>query len=568
MYDMDSLSRRQNQARSHSIGGQELHSHGGSLRLRQPMYSKQASYHDQNLLYNDHINNQPHHDTSVQQHQQGPGGIGRVGSPASSIRCGSVAHSPSIRDDQYKSYDRQPRTQLHASLECLNSNYQDYHIQQYHHQRRPSNQNGHQHYATSYVLSPPPANTVINQNAEHDLAAAAMGSPPTQYHSLASSQPPASINYGHQTQSLVNRAMAHVSQSPLKRLGLNGSTSNTGSSLMTHLSSLNHPMRAGHSTISLASSSYLIEDKLQNEIKKLHEELKSEREKNDALSNQLNINSSLMTAFEQSLTTLNTRLRQLTTLNEKKDTEIEALREQLSSINVDGQQISSQNSDVSSVSRNQDYQDTNCDNDSISEQNLRKQIEDLKRQLVEKDRLLTDTRLEALSAAHQLEQLESKLSGEHHSLVNDDDLDEGVMVVNHSPSDSDAVTDSTHFSEINLGKSQQGYESDHPPSRTPTNNSIHERVNDSVGQVNFADSIDRYTLQDEVGIDADHRSRQHAFEDCRSETKSDPVDNQCEGLLQRSDTRDKASRSNLYMNSIINQHDSGRHTTEMLAGRI
>lgn len=39
----------------------------------------------------------------------------------------------------------------------------------------------------------------------------------------------------------------------------------------------------------------------------------------------------------------------------------------------------------------------------------KKKIEDLERQLREKDRLLTDSRLEALSAAHQLEQLETSM---------------------------------------------------------------------------------------------------------------------------------------------------------------
>lgn len=173
--------------------------------------------------------------------------------------------------------------------------------------------------------------------------------------------------------------------------------------------------------------------------------------------------SSLMAAFEQSLTTLNTRLRQLTTLNDKKDKEIEELREQVkySTLNRSSEQVSNGSYTLGSAQvspQNNAVDDNNHKSSNITiseidstseEQNLIKIIEDLKRQLIEKDRLLTDTRLEALSAAHQLEQLESKLNGEHSLLANDDDLDEGVMVVNHSPSDSDAITDSAHFSEIN-----------------------------------------------------------------------------------------------------------------------
>lgn len=159
-----------------------------------------------------------------------------------------------------------------------------------------------------------------------------------------------------------------------------------------------------------------------------------------------------MAAFEQSLTTLNTRLRQLTALNEKKDQEIEELRNKLGSIQSMNEDIDSGaksdfgpkslvDSDKSKTSENE--------KDNTSEQNLMEQVANLRRQLVEKDRLLTDMRLEALSAAHQLEQMESKFNRDHSLVTNDEDLDEGVLVANHSPSDSDAITDSAHFSEIN-----------------------------------------------------------------------------------------------------------------------
>lgn len=179
-----------------------------------------------------------------------------------------------------------------------------------------------------------------------------------------------------------------------------------------------------------------------------------------------------MSAFEQSLTTLNTRLRQLTTLNEKKDNEIEELREQLrcsrhlASAGEDfGHTI--RDSHVSSAGNYYKTSDTS-DREDSSEKSHLKTIEELRRQLIEKDRLLTDTRLEALSAAHQLEQLESKMNGENSLLINEDDLDEGVMVVNHSPSDSDAVTDSAHFSEINsqISRSNQKCNESNSPNCT------------------------------------------------------------------------------------------------------
>lgn len=255
------------------------------------------------------------------------------------------------------------------------------------------------------------------------------------------------------------------------------------SALINNLTNLHHPIRAGHSSLSLSSSSYIIEDKLQNEIKKLHSELKSEKEKNEALNSQLNINSNLMAAFEQSLTTLNSRLRQLTTINERKDQEIEELRMQINLSKLDIDDNHDQQHATNPGNNSPAYSESQLilspgdaktsspmreKNQSPDEpENLVKVIEHLRRQLVEKDRLLTDTRLEALSAAHQLEQLESRLDREHRSIdVNEDDLDEGVMVVNHSPSDaSDAVTDSAHFSEINTTSQQMGvgkpYDGDH-----------------------------------------------------------------------------------------------------------
>lgn len=166
-----------------------------------------------------------------------------------------------------------------------------------------------------------------------------------------------------------------------------------------------------------------------------------------------------MGAFEQSLTTLNTRLRQLTTLNDNKDREIVELRNKLCIKEVGSENSNKcSNDNVSELTSKILMDDQfNCSQDNMkirdksdpnskdelvsSSSDLKKQVDDLRRQLVEKDRLLTDMRLEALSFAHQMEQLESKLNRDT-SLVNQTD-DEGFnddatqnKALNQSPSDS------------------------------------------------------------------------------------------------------------------------------------
>lgn len=222
-----------------------------------------------------------------------------------------------------------------------------------------------------------------------------------------------------------------------------------------------------------------------------------------------------MAAFEQSLTTLNTRLRQLTTLNEKKDKEIEDLRDQLSRTKFDCYVEQQVGSDVVSPSSSDaiEKQLATSEKDNSSEQCLMKTIDDLKRQLIEKDRILTDTRLEALSAAHQLEQLESKLNGEHSLLVNEDDLDEGVMVVNHSPSDSDAITDSTHFNEMNSKSNSSKEKSNNDNlSLRQTNysvnlNNANENINviDSSPENNYTDNQSNHSSECLIDL----KGRQH-----------------------------------------------------------
>lgn len=284
---MDSISRRQ-QPRSHSISGQEYHFNAGYQRLKQNAYTRPGAFENYsqfNTQSPSRIHQAPY---SYQQSQ-----TGRSSPPVSVIS--QIQYGTPQRDGLLKySQDRQARKQLHSSLECLNTGYSDYQhqMQQYHNQNQQQHQSHlqNQHYAASYVLTQPPANTIINQNGDQDLAAAAMGTPPSQYHHSSANSNGNCMNSYNQ-QSLISRAMSQVSQSAQRRAGYTGGQSTT-SSLMNHLASL-HPMRAGHSSLSLASSSYMIEDKLQNEIKKLQSELKSEKEKNEALNSQLNINVSI-----------------------------------------------------------------------------------------------------------------------------------------------------------------------------------------------------------------------------------------------------------------------------------
>lgn len=302
---MDPLNRRQQQPRSHSISGQEFYSNGNYGRLKQSLYS-QKNAQELNQNYNIQSGNRMHQTPSPFQLQQLPGRSPSPSSISNHMNYGTSPHDGSFKH----SLGRPARNHLHASLECLNSGYSDYqpqlmnnhhhHQQQQHHRQinqqnsqYPQQQNYHfqnQHYAASYLPAPPPANTIINQSGDLDLAAAALGNPLPQQKSHLTN-----VNsHNYQAQNLINRAMTQVSQSPMRRIGLtNPVSAGIPAGIISHLTSSHHPMRAGHSSLSLASSSFLIEDKLQNEIKKLQSELKSEKEKAEALNSQLNINVSI-----------------------------------------------------------------------------------------------------------------------------------------------------------------------------------------------------------------------------------------------------------------------------------
>lgn len=534
------LMRRQAQARNpmhaslEALNSAALYADSGSRRNQ--FHQAFLHPHHQQLQYQPQLVN--HHQFQMQQH------------PLS---------NPNIRNFQPQPHPNQPQHQMQL-------------------QQNP--------YAPSYILTGPPVNTQVNQNGDQDLAAAAMGpspgpnparfqeQPATNNQALTSHQDHgankiSATGESHSaqlqqlklgptnSQSLLNSGRSLTSHgglpSPMRRIAATTSNLLTNSSNVNQPSShatsnsLHHnlmssPIRAGYSSLSLASSSLLIEERLQNEMKKLQSELRCEKEKNDALNSQLNINSSLMAAFEQSLTTLNTRLRQLSVLNETKDKQLEELREELNKYqpqpadmdshpgsqrtNTNGDLTTGEDRDHNSISggsndnvktliksptnspmldnhvepsshANGHRTGQSCreektfdpDDSAINSTNhdherdgsraredkrgvtsqLKQEIQELKRQLVEKDRLLMDMRLEALTTAHQMEQLESKISRDQ-SLVSNhragDESDEGVMVgANYSPSGSDVttITKSPHF---NGGEPQHNGHHNHSISMT------------------------------------------------------------------------------------------------------
>lgn len=196
---------------------------------------------------------------------------------------------------------RSPRNQLHASLESINSTvncveqiHNQFNQNHHHSQQQPiSNQ---RHYAASYILATPPANTIINQSGELDLAAAAMGPNPIRLHHIGQDSRLSPYNQQHNSNISTKPFASQISQSPLRRMsGLNSTTNIMNQPNSNNI--LSSPIRGGYSSLSLTSSSLIIEEKLQNEIKKLQSELRSEREKNEALNSQLNINVSSNSTF-------------------------------------------------------------------------------------------------------------------------------------------------------------------------------------------------------------------------------------------------------------------------------
>ncbi|XP_050304123.1 protein sickie-like isoform X2 [Anthonomus grandis grandis] len=205
------------------------------------------------------------------------------------------------------------------------------------------------------------------------------------------------------------------------------------------------------SLVSTASSLYSsAEEKQAHEIRKLRRELSEAQEKVHTLTSQLSTNAHVVSAFEQSLTSMTQRLQHLTSTSEKKDSELQELRQAMESLRAQsiqagiGSGLARQPSSdsVSSLSSacSLDKQEkkkkkgwlrssftkafsrnakvTKVQSSHSEGENERQhsppppapidqgqEVVELQKQLREKDMVLTDIRLEALSSAHQLESL-------------------------------------------------------------------------------------------------------------------------------------------------------------------
>ncbi|CAG9856593.1 unnamed protein product [Phyllotreta striolata] len=204
------------------------------------------------------------------------------------------------------------------------------------------------------------------------------------------------------------------------------------------------------SLVSTASSLYSsAEEKQAHEIRKLRRELTEAQEKVHTLTSQLSTNAHVVSAFEQSLTSMTQRLQHLTATSEKKEAELQELRQAMESLRAQSIQagigstlarqpssdsVSSLSSACSldkhdkkkkkgwlrssftkAFSRNAKVAKVQCQSDNADERahspppapptDPGLEVAELQKQLREKDMVLTDIRLEALSSAHQLESL-------------------------------------------------------------------------------------------------------------------------------------------------------------------
>ena len=259
-------------------------------------------------------------------------------------------------------------------------------------------------------------------------------------------------------------------------------------------------------------------------------ELAEEQSKVFCLTNQLNTNAHVVSAFEQSLSNMTSRLQEITRTAEKKDAELADLRRTMDILRqsgvdaglIKGSSVGNSNSEagydltrqmstdsVASVSSIGDDEKDGCkkggpkrsgwlrssfskafskskgkgkgalsdneegytdrgpasldlSNNKTEVSNLRtsqsqsdlsreppaeaeKIVDDLKRQLIEKDTLLTETRLEALSSAHQLESLKDTVTKMKSELINlrQDNEKLHVQVVNKSLGSSESSLNTT-----------------------------------------------------------------------------------------------------------------------------
>ncbi|XP_018575253.1 neuron navigator 3 isoform X2 [Anoplophora glabripennis] len=248
------------------------------------------------------------------------------------------------------------------------------------------------------------------------------------------------------------------------------------------------------SLVSTASSLYSsAEEKQAHEIRKLRRELCEAQEKVHTLTSQLSTNAHVVSAFEQSLTSMTQRLQHLTATSEKKETELQELRQAMDSLRAQSIQagignglarqpssdsVSSLSSACSlekhdkkkkkgwlrssftkAFSRNAKVTKVQCQSETENERthsppppaptDAGQEVVELQKQLREKDLVLTDIRLEALSSAHQLESLKDtvmKMRSEMLSLKqNNERLQRMVSGTANLPTD---ITDTRSTSSI------------------------------------------------------------------------------------------------------------------------